>query len=215
MPKRKSHKFNKSNRSERGTIDEKKKWVRQFYLTWKKFCLCDREIAQPNVINYETIAWRKVKDSAQAECHMLQYTHSHWLWPSSLAIVSSNNFSFFPQIFPLNNSCVFIFLQFFMSSFSRWLCHSLPVSTLASWTLLNWYIPFLSSSICHQVTCISVFLGPFAQKLHPTKKRKKKWYTLISGTNRMKLLNISFWWLFYAKNNVHNDFITRLNRKAH
>lgn len=130
-----SNKFTSSNarqskrlNGERENIIEKK-WVRQFYLTWKKFCLCDREIAQQKVINYETIARRKkAQDCVCIYCilvcyHMLQYTQSHIDFDHHprRPIVSSNNFSFFPrQFFFLIILFIFIFpyISFAFSSTS-------------------------------------------------------------------------------------------------
>lgn len=149
-----SNKFTSSNarqskrlNGERENIIEKK-WVRQFYLTWKKFCLCDREIAQQKVINYETIARRKkAQDCVCIYCilvcyHMLQYTQSHIDFDHHprRPIVSFNNFSFFPRLFFPYNSFYFHFSIYFI----RLLINVCLCSLTASWTIQNWYMIFLS-----------------------------------------------------------------------
>lgn len=61
----------------RGKQATGKKWVRQFYLTWKTFGLCDRKITQNKVINYKAIAKMNAKMRSQEPniCHMLHHIH--------------------------------------------------------------------------------------------------------------------------------------------
>lgn len=111
--------------------------------------------------------------------------------PSSL-IVSSNDFSFFS---------VFLIIPFIFPHFTDSSVHHAS-SLLGQLDDLNWYMLFLSSisrkmTHTHPAT-VSV---SFWSRMFPTLCCPKciKWYQYFRHTNRMKLLNISFWWLFYAK----------------
>lgn len=137
-----SNKFTSSNarqskrlNGERENMIEKK-WVRQFYLTWKKFCLCDREIAQQKVINYETIARRKkAQDCVCIYCifgvlpYVTVYAVTYRLWPSSSPSDSKLQqfFIFSPAFFLLIILFIFIFpyISFAFSSTSAFV-HSRP-----------------------------------------------------------------------------------------
>lgn len=106
----------------------------------KKFCLCDRKIAQPKVINYETIARQKPWDCVHLLCFETErapYVTVRIRIDRSYAepIVSSNNFSFFR----FSNNSHFIFPHF-----SRH-CLSAYAIQFGQLDNPNWYMLFLSS----------------------------------------------------------------------
>lgn len=127
----------------KGRTGERKKWARQFYLTWKVLFMRPKNCTTSKVINYETIAkdreaaWDCVCLSSQREWERVPYVTlridfgSLLTIPSSL-IVSSNDFSFFS---------VFLIIPFIFPHFTDSSVHHAS-SLLGQLDDLNWYMLF-------------------------------------------------------------------------
>lgn len=123
---------------------------------------------------------------------------THWLWLAfDHSIESDSKLQRFFIFFRFSNN------SFHFSTF-HWLVRS--PCLVSPWPagrfkLIYAFLSSISRKMTHTHTHTATVSVSFWSRMFPTLCCPKciKWYQYFRHTNRMKLLNISFWWLFYAK----------------